>query len=111
MAGYTIGDSETVFPLATDSAKILHELNLFRGTDNGYELSREVTRAEAVAMVLRVTGSETAALATEPTGRFTDVPDGHWAQRYISYGAENGILHGTSETTFAPDRDVYKRQP
>ena len=36
MAGYTIGDSETVFPLATDSAKILHELNLFRGTDNGY---------------------------------------------------------------------------
>lgn len=106
MAGYTIGDSETVFPLATDSAEILHELNLFRGTDNGYELSREVTRAEAVAMVLRVTGSETAALATEPPGRFTDVPDGHWAQRYISYGAENGILHGTSETTFAPDRGV-----
>lgn len=34
--------------------------------------------------------------------QFTDI-DGHWAQPYIAQVVEDGLMNGTSETTFAPD--------
>ena len=33
---------------------------------------------------------------------FTDVPASHWAAGGIAYAVENGLMTGTSRTTFAP---------
>ena len=37
------------------------------------------------------------------SGKFTDTK-GHWAEAFISYCFENGIIKGTSETEFSPQR-------
>ena len=40
-------------------------------------------------------------MSTGGTG-FTDVPASHWAAGGIAYAVENGLMTGTSRTTFAP---------
>ena len=52
------------------------ELDLFRGTDKGYELDRVPTRAEAAAMLVRLLGAEEDAMALSYTAPYTDVPIG-----------------------------------
>ncbi len=42
-----------------------------------------------------------AKMSTGGTG-FTDVPASHWAAGGIAYAVENGLMAGTSRTTFAP---------
>ena len=42
-----------------------------------------------------------AKMSTGGTG-FTDVPASHWAAGGIAYAVENGLMTGTSRTTFAP---------
>lgn len=34
---------------------------------------------------------------------YQDVPSGHWASDYIARVAEQGLMVGTSDTTFAPE--------
>ena len=34
---------------------------------------------------------------------FTDVPDDHWASYGVQYVYDNGLMNGTSSTTFSPD--------
>ena len=34
---------------------------------------------------------------------FTDVPDHHWARDSIQYVYDNGLMNGTSDTTFSPE--------
>ena len=44
------------------NAQMLKELNLFKGTDKGFELEREASRVEAIVTVVRVLGGEAEAL-------------------------------------------------
>ena len=48
-----------------------------------------------------VTNAIYAKMSTGGTG-FTDVPASHWAAGGIAYAVENGLMAGTSRTTFAP---------
>ena len=48
---------------AEKSAEALKELNLFRGTDKGFELERQMTLAEAAAMLVRFLGAEEKAMS------------------------------------------------
>ena len=42
----------------TNCADSLHEMGLFQGTQNGYDLDRTPTRAEAAVMLVRLLGKE-----------------------------------------------------
>lgn len=90
-------------------ADILNKVGLFKGTDNGFELEKPVTRAEAVTMVLRMVGEE-ASVNSSVDIRFEDVVKEHWAFYNIGYAAGKGYINGTSETTFEPDRGVTGRE-
>jgi len=84
---------------------VLHKLGLFQGTENGFELEKPVTRAEAITMILRMIGEGKTAAAGG--GRnFSDVPSDYWAYMSIGYAAEKGYINGTGETTFEPERGV-----
>jgi hypothetical protein len=90
------------------SADILHELGLFQGAANGYELDRTPTRAEAAIMLVRLLGKEDVALASRNTHPFRDVPA--WASPYIAYMYANGLTNGVSRTEFgtgACDAKMY----
>lgn len=39
-------------------ADTLHSLGLFQGTNNGYELDQQVTRAQAAVIMVRLLGAE-----------------------------------------------------
>lgn len=79
-------------------ADAMNGLGLFKGTQNGYELDRAPTRAEAATMLVRLLGAEEEALALTYTAPYTDVAD--WAKPYVQYLHDNGLTKGTSVTTF-----------
>ncbi len=79
-------------------ADALNEMGLFRGTQNGYELDRAPTRAEAATMLVRLLGAENEALALSYTAPYTDVAD--WAKPYVQYLHAKGLTKGTSATVF-----------
>ena len=84
----------------TNCADSLHEMGLFQGTQNGYDLDRTPTRAEAAVMLVRLLGKEADAKALTYTAPFTDLKG--WEKPYVQYLYENGLANGTSATTFNP---------
>ena len=97
---FTIEHGEPYEPEYTDLADALHQMGLFQGTGNGYELDRVSRRDEGLIMMLRLLGEEQAALAlTETRHPFQDVRP--WASPYVSYAYENGLTNGTSSYEFS----------
>ena len=83
-------------------AEDLSEIGMFRGTADGFELDRAPTRSEAAIMLVRLYGAEEEAAAGYEAGEFTmpftDV--GETAAPYVAYLYTNGIVNGTSATTY-----------
>ena len=84
----------------TNCADSLHEIGLFQGTQNGYDLDRTPTRAEAAVMLVRLLGKEAEAKALTYTAPFTDLKG--WEKPYVQYLYSNGLANGTNRTTFNP---------
>ncbi len=83
---------------AMKKATALDSLGLFEGTDNGYELDKNLTRAEMTVLFLRLTGEESVALSERKPHPFTDVPS--WANNYIGYAYQKGYVNGISAYEF-----------
>lgn len=84
----------------TNCADSLHEMGLFQGTQNGYDLDRTPTRSEAAVMLVRLLGKEDEAKALTYTAPFTDLKG--WEKPYVQYLYSNGLANGTNRTTFNP---------
>ena len=84
----------------TNCADSLHEMGLFQGTQNGYDLDRTPTRAEASVMLVRLLGKEAEAKTLTYTAPFTDLKG--WEKPYVQYLYDNGLANGTNRTTFNP---------
>ncbi|KAB7707203.1 hypothetical protein F9802_09355 [Bacillus aerolatus] len=82
----------------------LTERGVFSKADH-FHPNRTLTRAELAKIMV------TAFSLPEAKGPdFTDVPDSHWAAKYIDALAAAGITSGTSPTTFSPDGQVTRGQ-
>ena len=90
----------------SDAAQTLSALGLMKGTGNGFELERGATRAESLAMLLRLLGKEQAAQAEPDPCPFDD---GGWAAPLITYAWKNGLVRGLSETHFGANDSVNVR--
>ena len=84
----------------TNCADALHEMGLFQGTQNGYDLDRTPTRAQAAVMLVRLLGKEAEAKALTYTAPFTDLKG--WEKPYVQYLYSNGLANGTNRTSFNP---------
>lgn len=93
-----------------ECANCLNQLGLLRGTENGYELESEFTRAQGAAMLVRLLGEEKAALERVPQGIFTDVPADSWAAAYVEYCYENSITKGTGGNQYSPETPMNGQQ-
>lgn len=98
----------TQIPVATTSADILKSLGVLYGTGNGLELEREVTRAEAVSLLMRIHPEMSSAVGL-PEPRFVDM-DGHWAYKEVTYANILGLTLGTGGGKFTPDRSVTGKE-
>ena len=79
---------------------------LMTGTGRGrFSPEKPMTRAMLVTVLWRMAGSP----AAQGNGGFTDLR-ADWYRQAAVWGAQNGIVSGTSRTTFAPDKAVTKEQ-
>lgn len=94
----------------TDNVKVdwLIEKGLVEGYDDGtFGLEKDITRAEAAAMIVRVQDLEVLATGYKSTkSQFKDVPTTHWANGYINVVAYNKVVNGYPDGTFKPDGKI-----
>jgi hypothetical protein len=79
-------------------------LDILRGDDQGnLNLDKPITRAEALALVIRISGLESSAELMKGQTIFSDVssdPGLQWATGYINLGVGQGIINGYPDGTF-----------
>ncbi len=97
-----------------NTAEALKSLNLFRGSDKGFELDRAPTRMEAIIMLVRLLGKESAIYGDELGNPyvhpFTDAPAWQDANEYLGYAYVTGLTNGKTATTFDPDAPASLRE-
>lgn len=79
-------------------ADAMKYLNLFVGTDKGYELERSLNREEGVTLLVGMLGKKEEAARGDCAHPFNDVSP--WAQVYVAYAWENQLTAGISATEF-----------
>ncbi|MNW28489.1 Endo-1,4-beta-xylanase A precursor [compost metagenome] len=93
---------------AQQEVAIVTSLGLFNGTDaTHFSPEQSVTRGMLAAVLGRHAGVEsTSSLASS----FTDVPTGKYYTSYVSWAAERGLVKGTGQGLFAPERPVTREE-
>ena len=87
--------------------KELYDAGVVSGmTATTFAPAENMTRAQFVTMLAELQGADVSAYRT---GKFTDVPADAWYAPYVSWAAENGVVHGVSDTAFAPDADISRQ--
>lgn len=87
-----------------DYALKLKEIDVFKGSDKGFELERKTTRLEAAILFVRLLGAEKTAKEMKYPHPFTDVPN--WGDSYVGYLYNEGLTKGVNAITFGSDLDV-----
>ena len=90
------------------TAQGLYELGILKGTGESLELDRNITRAEAVALIFRVHYENSGAIGM-PSPEFDDL-DNHWAYKEVTAAKKMGIVEGVGGRKFEPDRIVTGRE-
>lgn len=82
-------------------------LNLMSGTSTGiFSPDNAMTRGMLVTVLWRAEGQPTASSAST----FTDVASSSWYSSAVDWAVENGIVNGTSDSTFSPDKSVTRQE-
>ena len=90
------------------TAQGLVKLGILKGTGEGLELERNITRAEAVTLIFRIHYENTGAIGM-PSPEFADL-DGHWAYKEVTAAKKIGIVEGVGDGKFEPDRVVTGKE-
>ena len=72
--------------------------------DGSFRPDAPVTRAEFAAIASRFEK------LTQGSASFTDVPDTHWAVRYINFAATRGWVTGYEDGTFKPEHSITRAE-
>ena len=64
-----------------------------------------MSRAMFVTVLWRIAGRPAGGVTA-----FTDVPDGQWYSGAVAWAAQEGIVLGTTRTTFSPDEALTREQ-
>jgi ABC-type phosphate transport system substrate-binding protein len=92
------------------NVRMLSRLGVIKGNEKGEaNINDNVTRAEAVAMVMRFLGLNKVAM--QGTVRiFDDVTSDKWYYREVLSAYHYGLVKGDSKNTFSPERDVTREE-
>jgi hypothetical protein len=105
-------DSDAITPAYVEAVDVLTALGVFQGDDNGsLNPQGTFTRAQAAKIVAYISIGTTAAdrLSARPSS-FTDVATSHWANPFIEYAVEKGIINGVGGGRFNPEGPVTGAQ-
>lgn len=100
-------DAEEKLPTEVVRAQAL---GILKGDDKGnLNLDKPITRAEALALIVRISGLEASAELMKGQTQFSDVnpdPSLQWATGYINLGVGQGIINGYPDGTFKGNNQV-----
>jgi len=83
----------------------MQQFGIIKGYPDGtFRPEAPISRAEFAAIACRFEE------LTEGTKTFSDVPETHWAAKYISYAAERGWVTGYTDGTFKPDANITREE-
>lgn len=108
MAGAAFSDQDSINSANSDAVELLTTLDVIQGFEDGsFRPEETVTRAQMAKMIytIRNGGNDNADAYKSATTTFKDI-SGHWAEGYIKYLQNTGIIAGKSETVFDPDAVV-----
>ena len=89
-----------------DAVQFAYDEGIMTGTSaTTFSPELTATRGMIVAILHRLEGSPVAS-----GDRFTDVGDGDWYAEAVNWAASEGIVNGTSATTFAPNAPITREQ-
>ena len=107
-AGAAFTDAADINADNVEAVDLLTTLGIIQGYEDGsFDPEGTVTRAEMAKMIytIRNDGNDDASAYETVTTTFQDV-SGHWAEGYIKYLQNTGIVAGKSATQFDPDSQV-----
>ncbi|MGB4570039.1 MAG: S-layer homology domain-containing protein, partial [Tepidanaerobacteraceae bacterium] len=85
-------------------------LGYLKGFEDGdLRLDQPITRAQALAFIIRISGLEASAELMKGQTQFADVnndPSLQWATGYINLGVGQGIINGYPDGTFKGNNNV-----
>lgn len=91
----------------TEAIEYVTAIDLMQGVGNGnFQPNQPLTRAQVATLLYRLTGSP----KTEYVGQFQDVPRDEWYANSVSWAYQQGVVNGTSETTFSPSTNITREQ-
>ena len=83
----------------------LSSMGIITGYPDGtFRPNAAITRAEFAAIASRFEK------LTQGSASFTDVPDTHWAVRYINFAATRGWVTGYEDGTFKPEHSITRAE-
>ena len=104
---FTDVTSKTGFSWAADSIDFGADNGIIKGaTTYTYAPSKSLTRAQLVTILYRAAGSPSVTGVTNP---FKDTKSDYYTNAML-WAYKNGIVTGTSNTTFSPDAPVTREQ-
>jgi hypothetical protein len=106
-AGAAFADVPSDYEYA-DEIDVLAALGVLTGDVTGnYRPEDSITRAEAAAVIYRTfTGSNDGAASFKGATKFPDVSSTHWANGYINWCTEMGIINGKPGGIYDPEAPV-----
>ena len=107
-AGAAFTDQADINADNVEAVDLLTTLGIIKGYEDGsFQPDGTVTRAEMAKMIytIRNDGNDDASAYENVTTSFTDI-SGHWAEGYVKYLQNTGIVAGKSATRFDPDSQV-----
>ena len=112
MAGAAFKDQDKINTALNDDIQLLTAIGVFKGDESGnFNPEANVKRSEAAKMiyVLKNNGVDDGATSFAGASKFSDVPNGHWADGYVNYAYNTGIMNGWTENgklMFDPNGNV-----
>lgn len=89
-----------------EAVKTLYKAGIMTGTEEStFSPNGSVTRAQAVTVLARLAGAESA-----ETAAFSDVASGSWYAGYVGWACDGGIVEGDGAGRFLPDEVVTAEQ-
>lgn len=91
-----------------NAVRFVVDNGLFKGTsDSTFDPEMPMNRGMFVTVLGRLAKVDD---TDENTGAFTDVKAGAYYAGYVTWAADNGIVLGNGDGTFAPDRSISRQE-
>lgn len=95
---------------ARPSVERLSQSGVISGYGNGYFYPQQtVTRSQMITLIVKSLGLDNT-IVPEQNDTFKDVPQNHWANKYVEIAYQTGITSGISADQFGADQTCTREQ-